>query len=82
MKPIPPPSETMPRRKYGHMVKDCPPTPPEKCRICRLGKQPCPVHKKNVFKGKSKNEVDPRLKEKRRKFRHSHKVHKRKWALD
>jgi hypothetical protein len=33
----------MPRRKYGHMVGACPPTPKEKCRICRLGK-PCPIH--------------------------------------
>ena len=34
----------MPRRKYGHMVGVCPPTPVEKCRACRLG-LPCPVHK-------------------------------------
>lgn len=33
----------MPRRKYGHMVGSCPPTPREKCRLCKLGK-PCPVH--------------------------------------
>lgn len=33
----------MPRRKYGHMVNACPPTPVEKCRACRLG-HPCPVH--------------------------------------
>ena len=33
----------MPRRKYGHMVGPCPPTPKEKCRACRLG-YPCPVH--------------------------------------
>jgi hypothetical protein len=36
----------MPRRKYGHMVNVCPPTPREKCRTCRLGK-PCPAHKEN-----------------------------------
>jgi len=34
----------MPRRKYGHMVGSCPPTPPEKCRACRIGKHPCPIH--------------------------------------
>jgi hypothetical protein len=33
----------MPRRKYGHMVGNCPPTPQEKCRACRLG-HPCNVH--------------------------------------
>jgi len=33
----------MPRRKYGHMVGACPPTPKEKCRSCRLG-HPCNVH--------------------------------------
>jgi hypothetical protein len=33
----------MPRRKYGHMVGACPPTPKEKCRACRLG-NPCPIH--------------------------------------
>lgn len=33
----------MPRRKYGHLVAACPPTPKEKCRVCRLGK-PCPIH--------------------------------------
>ncbi len=33
----------MPRRKYGHMVGACPPTPQEKCKACRLG-HPCPVH--------------------------------------
>lgn len=33
----------MPRRKYGHMVGQCPPTPIEKCRACRLG-LPCPKH--------------------------------------
>ncbi len=33
----------MPRRKYGHMVGPCPPTPIEKCRACRLG-HPCPKH--------------------------------------
>ena len=33
----------MPRRKYGHMVGPCPPTPVEKCRACRLG-HPCPTH--------------------------------------
>ena len=34
----------MPRRKYGHMVGTCPPTPKEKCRACRLGHE-CPTHK-------------------------------------
>ncbi|UCE75078.1 MAG: hypothetical protein JSV56_05075 [Methanomassiliicoccales archaeon] len=33
----------MPRRKYGHMVGPCPPTPIENCRACRLG-IPCPKH--------------------------------------
>lgn len=33
----------MPRRKYGHLIMACPPTPQEKCRACRLG-IPCPVH--------------------------------------
>ncbi|MEW5936382.1 MAG: hypothetical protein AB1665_00995 [Candidatus Thermoplasmatota archaeon] len=33
----------MPRRKYGHMVGACPPTPREKCRYCRLGWR-CPTH--------------------------------------
>jgi hypothetical protein len=33
----------MPRRKYGHMVGPCPPTPIEDCRACRLG-LPCPKH--------------------------------------
>jgi len=36
---------SMPRRKYGRMVKDIPPVPEDKCRYCRLG-MPCPVHKK------------------------------------
>ncbi len=36
----------MPRRKYGHMVGACPPTPPDKCKMCRLG-NPCPVHKES-----------------------------------
>ena len=35
----------MPRRKYGHMVGACPPTPKEKCRACRMG-IPCPTHKR------------------------------------
>lgn len=35
----------MPRRKYGHMRRDCPPTPVEKCRYCK-NNLPCPVHKK------------------------------------
>ena len=34
----------MPRRKYGHMVGICPPTPKDKCRACRLGYD-CPVHR-------------------------------------
>ncbi|UCE74864.1 MAG: hypothetical protein JSV56_03965 [Methanomassiliicoccales archaeon] len=33
----------MPRRKYGHMVGPCPPTPIDKCRACRLD-LPCPIH--------------------------------------
>ena len=36
---------TVPRRKYGRMVKPCPPTPEDKCRYCRLGLN-CPIHKK------------------------------------
>jgi hypothetical protein len=39
----------MPRRKYGHMVGACPPTPPVKCRLCKLSK-PCPVHKGGMDK--------------------------------
>lgn len=52
----------MPRRKYGHMVGACPPTPPEKCRICRMGKKSCPVHKDNKTRWKE------RAIQKRRKF--------------
>ncbi len=38
---------SVPRRKYGHMVKAIPPVAEDKCRYCRLG-IPCPVHKKKV----------------------------------
>jgi hypothetical protein len=50
----------MPRRKYGHMVGTCPPTPQNKCRMCKLGRL-CPVHKgdiekpSNLKKGKLKH---------------------------
>jgi len=39
----------MPRRKYGHLIGACPPTPKEKCRYCKLGR-PCPVHKAELQK--------------------------------
>jgi hypothetical protein len=51
----------MPRRKYGHMVGACPPTPQEKCRACRLG-NPCPVHREQ------KPDFKALAKIKRRKF--------------
>lgn len=34
---------SLPRRKYGHLVRPHQPVPREKCRLCRLG-YACPVH--------------------------------------
>lgn len=40
-------SSTVPRRKYGRMVKPFKAVPQEKCRLCRL-KIYCPEHKNKV----------------------------------
>ena len=63
----------MPRRKYGHMVGPCPPTPLDKCPVCRTGR-PCPTHnseklpdykelarvKRRKFSGKKKGKKRPK----------------------
>ena len=61
----------MPRRKYGHMVGTCPPTPQEKCKACRLG-HPCPIHDEEY-----KPDYENLAKKKRRKFSGSKKGKKR-----
>ena len=43
MRPIGTQGGTLPRRKYGHLVRTHQPVPKEKCRLCRLG-YTCPVH--------------------------------------
>jgi hypothetical protein len=61
----------MPRRKYGHMVSACPPTPAEKCRACRLG-HPCPIHDE-----KNKPDFDTLAKKKHSRFSGGKKWRKR-----
>ncbi len=61
----------MPRRKYGHMVGACPPTPVEKCRACRLD-HPCPVHG-----GKNMPDFETIAKTKRSRFSGGKKWRKR-----
>jgi hypothetical protein len=61
----------MPRRKYGHMVNACPPTPQEKCRACRLG------HHCNVHDHEKAPDYKKLAKRKRRKFSGSRKGKKR-----
>jgi len=61
----------MPRRKYGHMVGACPPTPQEKCKACRLG-HPCHVHD-----GENKPDYKTLAKKKRTRFSGSKKGKKR-----
>ncbi len=51
----------MPRRKYGHLIGACPPTPKDKCRMCKLGR-PCPIHKAELEK--------PAFEKKRGKLKH------------